>query len=95
MSAYIIAEVRVDDPETYKVYQKDTPDTVKKFGGEFIVRGGDPEGIEGDFRESRIVIIKFSSRDKALSWYNSSSYQSIVGIRHSASEGRMVLVDGA
>ena len=40
MSAYLIAEVEVTDPEAYKAYMARTPAAIHKHGGRFIVRGG-------------------------------------------------------
>ncbi|MHC4724439.1 MAG: DUF1330 domain-containing protein, partial [Planctomycetota bacterium] len=47
MSAYLIANVDVIDTETFKDYLKATPAIIKKFGGKFLVRGGDFEICEG------------------------------------------------
>ena len=38
--AYVIADVKVADPEQYKAYTALTPAAVSAAGGEFVVRGG-------------------------------------------------------
>ena len=40
MSGYIIAQIEVKNPENYKEYVAKVTDIVKKFDGEFLVRGG-------------------------------------------------------
>ena len=41
MSAgYVIAQLKITNPENYKEYVKKVNPIVKKFGGEFLVRGG-------------------------------------------------------
>ena len=45
MAAYIIAEVEVTDPAAYERYRPIALETVTKYGGKFIVRGGASEGL--------------------------------------------------
>ena len=94
MSAYIFAEIDVFDKEQYKAYQEKTPETIKKFGGRFIVRGGNPEILEGQLDSKRMVVIEFQDKKAAQKWYYSEEYQSILTIRQSASKGRMFLLEG-
>ena len=48
MSAYLIAEIDVVDPAAYEEYRKQVLAVVTKFGGKFLVRGGqvDPKRSE-------------------------------------------------
>ena len=48
MPAYVIAEVSINDPEQYKKYTAVTPGIIKKYGGKFVVRGGDVQTLEGE-----------------------------------------------
>ena len=42
MSAgYVIAQLKVTNPEKYKEYVEKVTPLVKKFGGEFLVRAGE------------------------------------------------------
>jgi uncharacterized protein (DUF1330 family) len=95
MSAYVIAEIEVTDPETYEEYKKGTPGSIGEFGGRFIVRGGSPESLEGDWDPSRMVVIEFPDVERAREWYASDGYRELKRLRQSASTGRFVLVDGA
>ncbi|MGH8596082.1 MAG: DUF1330 domain-containing protein, partial [Gammaproteobacteria bacterium] len=49
MAAYIIADVKVSDPEKYKGYMALTPGAIAAAGGKFIVRGGQHETLEGQW----------------------------------------------
>jgi uncharacterized protein (DUF1330 family) len=40
-TAYVIADVKVSDPDQYRHYTALTPAAVAAAGGEFIVRGAD------------------------------------------------------
>jgi uncharacterized protein (DUF1330 family) len=93
MPAYIIGEIEITDPETYKRYTARTPDVIGKHGGRFIVRGGDGEAVEGS-PPKRVVVIEFPDRATAKRFYHSPEYQEILKIRLSASKGRLFLVDG-
>lgn len=95
MAAYLIAEVRITDPERYKDYQAVTPGTIEKYGGRFVVRGGNPQPVEGNWQPERVVVVEFDDMETAKAWYNSPEYQAVVGVRHEASEGRVIMVEGA
>jgi Domain of unknown function (DUF1330) len=45
MSAYVIADIDVHDPETYREYTALVPGTLEPFGGRFLVRGGEHESL--------------------------------------------------
>ena len=73
MTAYVIADINVHDPETYREYGALVPDTLKPHGGRFIVRGGASETLEGDWQPRRLVVIEFPSADDARRWPSASA----------------------
>ncbi|MSP48296.1 MAG: DUF1330 domain-containing protein [Alphaproteobacteria bacterium] len=93
MPAYIIGEIEITDPDAYKRYTARTPDVIAKYGGRFVVRGGNGEAIEGA-APNRVVVIEFPDRAAARRFYDAPDYQEILKIRLGASKGRMILVDG-
>jgi uncharacterized protein (DUF1330 family) len=95
MKAYIIVDVKVTDPARYEEYKKLTPGSLVPYEGKFVVRGGPTETLEGDWDPGRIVVLEFSSREKAKSWWESDGYAPAKAIRQAASITRMILVDGA
>jgi uncharacterized protein (DUF1330 family) len=95
MAAYMIADIDVHDMDTYKEYASLVPATLEPFGGRFLVRGGDHEPVEGDWRPGRLVVLEFPSADHARRWYTSEAYTAAMPIRHRASTGSIVLVQGA
>jgi uncharacterized protein (DUF1330 family) len=94
MAAYIIVDVEVTDPEEYRTYAQQTLATIEKYGGKFIVRGGQTETLEGDWKPGRFVMLEFPSVEQASTWYSSPEYTAIIGIRHRASNSRMILAEG-
>lgn len=94
MKAYIIVDVNIQDPRRYEDYKKLTPASLVPFDGQFIVRGGSAETLEGDWQPGRIVVLEFPSVEKAKEWWSSSGYAPAKAIRQSAAETQMILVEG-
>lgn len=94
MTAYVVARVRVTDPEQYKRYIARTPDCVASFGGRFIARGGEPVTLEGPEFKDRMVIIEFPSMEQAEAFYHSPEYTEIKALREHAAVGEFIALDG-
>lgn len=94
MAAYVIGEIDVTDPATYDDYRKQVLATVQKHGGRFLVRGGRAEALEGA-APKRVVMLEFPSYQRALEWYRSAEYAPLIKLRMQASQGRLLLVEGA
>ena len=94
MSAYLIATVRVDDPETYKLYTAQTPALIARHGGRFLVRGGPVEALEGPELGERLVVIEFPSMAAAKAMHGSPEYQAAAIHRHASSQARFLLAEG-
>jgi uncharacterized protein (DUF1330 family) len=93
-AGYVIAQLKVTNPENYKEYVEKVPDVVKKNGGEYLARGGEHQVVEGEDNLPRIVIIKFPTYEKALEWYHSDEYKPVKDIRLQNSEGTNIIVKG-
>ncbi len=94
MSAYVIANVKVLDPETYKEYVKQSPISITAHGGRFLARAGKAESLEGDVASNRVVILEFPTYERAREWWNSEMYRLPKALRQTASEASLILVDG-
>ena len=46
-AGYMIADIEVKDPEAYADYRGLSTASAEKYGGEFLVRGGATEALEG------------------------------------------------
>jgi uncharacterized protein (DUF1330 family) len=93
-SGYVIAQLKVTNPENYKEYIKKVGDVIKKYGGEYLARGGEHQVFEGEDNFPRIVIIKFQTYEKALEWYHSEEYKPIKDIRLKNSKGSNIIIKG-
>ena len=94
MAAYIVIQIEITDPETFETYRAQVPATLEPYGGEFIVRGGDMEILEGEWATPRCVILRFPDMDAAKAWHASAEYQGPKAVRQAASKGNMIVVDG-
>lgn len=94
MAAFIIGDVRVENPERYRDYTAHTEATLEPYGGHFVVRGGASTVLEGEWQPNRLVVIEFPSAQAAKDWYGSEAYRQIIPIRQEASTGSLVLVEG-
>ena len=95
MSAgYAIFNIEVTNPDPYKEYIQKVKPIAEKFGGEYVVRGGNNQVVEGSWQYSRNVVIKFPSYEKALEWYNSKEYQPIKQIRIDNAKSNGIILQG-
>ena len=94
MPGYILAKVNVTDAKKFQEYLIANPETVAKYGGKYIVRGGEKETLEGAPVDKRVVIIKFPSYDKAKKWYHSTDYQNVRKIRSDAADVSIIVING-
>ena len=94
MPAYLIVRANVTDMQQYQEYMKLTPAIVEKYGGQFIIRGGDKVVLEGPEDNDRIVMLKFDSVDAVRRMYNSDEYQAAIKVRAGAAEASFIVMEG-
>ena len=94
MSAFVIVEIEVHDPEAYENYKSLVPASVEAYGGRFIARGGATESLEGDWVPERIVVLEFPSLERAKRWWASPEYSDAKAIRMRAAQTRMIATEG-
>ena len=93
--AYLMVEMHITDPERYKEYMARAPQAVKAHGGEYLVRGGRHETLEGDWKPHRIGVLRFPSFEQAKAFYDGGQYTQARKLRAGATEYfNMVLVEG-
>ena len=94
-AAYLIVESKVTDPEAFKRYMAAAPEVVKSFGGEYLVRGGRSEVLEGDWQPPRLTVLRYPSFEAARAMYDSPAYAAVRALRQGATACfNMVLVEG-
>ena len=95
MTGFAIFNIEVKNSDAYQEYVKKVKPTAEKYGGEYIVRGGEYKIMEGNWSYPRTVVIKFPSYEKALEWYNSKEYEPIKKIRLENAQSNGIIIKGA
>ena len=94
MSAYVLVEVTVTNPEPYAAYRDLAGASVARHGGRFIVRGGAITPLENGWNPQRLVVIEFADVDAAKAWYFSADYQEALQVRLANSTSKALIVAG-
>ncbi|MEM8588327.1 MAG: DUF1330 domain-containing protein [Pseudomonadota bacterium] len=94
MSAYLIADLDIQDPNLAAEYRRQVTPLVAKHGGTYMVRGGDVRTLEGDWAPGRLVIIEFPSMAAAQAFYDDPAYGPVMALRQRSASGSVVLVEG-
>jgi len=94
MAAYLIVDVTVKDPAGYEQYRAGVPVLIRKHGGEYLVRGGALEVVEGTWKPNRVVVLRFPDRKSAAAFMDDPEYRPLKELRHRVARTDMVLVDG-
>jgi uncharacterized protein (DUF1330 family) len=94
-AAYIIVDMLITDPEQYKRYMAEAPAAVQAAGGEYLVRGGRHETLEGSWQPARLAMLRFPGYEQAKAFYDGEMYRRARAHRVGTTEYfNMVLVDG-
>ena len=94
MPAYIIGRVEITDSARYAEYMSATPALIARFGGKFVVRGGDVVTLEGPPETRRVVVIEFPTLDQAKAFYNSEGYLQAKKLRDGAAVAQFIAING-
>ena len=85
MSAFLIVNYDIDNPELYGEYQAGAIGALRVGTEcEVVVFDADSQHVEGDSTGRQTVVLKFESMEKAREIYESGEYQAVVGKRLAA-----------
>ena len=94
MPVYMVIEVEVLDPDVYAEYVARVPAVVEKYGGRYLVRGGEVVPLTGDWQPERMVILEFPSMERMTAWNFSPEYLELAQIRARSARTRAVALRG-
>ncbi len=94
MPGYLIANLDVTDPAGFEEYRTKVSPLIAKFGGRYLVRGGDVKTLEGNLPIHRLVVLEFPSVEAAQHFYDSPEYQPLLKIRLASTKSDLVLAAG-
>lgn len=94
MAAYVISEVDVRDPQGFEAYRTMAAPTIARYGGRYLVRGGQAALAEGDPEPKTLIVVEFPSMERLREWYASPEYAEALKLRQTALDRRLVFVEG-
>jgi uncharacterized protein (DUF1330 family) len=94
MSAYVIVEFTVKDPDLYREqYAAKAGQTAKEHGGQALANSN-WELLHGEGSLTSGALMRFPDHESVTSWYNSPEYQQLIDVRGVAMDARFSLLDG-
>ena len=94
MAGYLIANIDVKDQSKFDKYRQKVVPLIKKFGGHYLIRGGDVHHLEGNLPLNRLVVLEFPTVEAAQQLYDSAEYQPILKLRLDSTRSDVVLAQG-
>jgi len=94
MSAYSIVSVTVHDPALFQQYVDGHKDSLKAFGGSFLVASQDFESIEGAWPGQIVVVHRWPDRASFHAWYDSKDYRPWREMRFASATATVILANG-
>lgn len=94
MSHYFIANIKINNEDEYKKYLNEADEVFSKYNGKYLAVDNKPIILEGNWKYSRTVLIKFNTLEDFNNWYHSEDYQKILKHRLAAAECDTILIEG-
>ena len=91
--AYLVAHIRVHDPEGYDRFRAMSGPAIATYGGRVLVRNPKPEIREGAVG-GIVIMIEFDDIAAARAFYDSPEYTAARAEREKAAETDLMLVEG-
>jgi|TARA_B100001564_G_C20429847_1_gene574046 uncharacterized protein (DUF1330 family) len=95
MVAYLVVDTKIKNGEAYEEYKLRAKPIVESYGGEYLARGGNTTAPENElWTPTRLVVVRFPSRQNAEDFLNSDEYAPVKAIRNKNAETTMCIIDG-
>lgn len=94
MSHYFIANIKINNEDEYKEYLNEADEVFSKYNGKYLAVDNKPIMLEGNWKYSRTVLIKFNTLEDFNNWYHSEDYQRILKHRLTAAKCDTILIEG-
>ncbi len=95
MSAFLIVDTKIKNPDAYEEYKRLAKPIAEKYGGSYRVRGGAIDLREADlWAPTRIVIIEFPDVQSARAFVDSDEYAPVQPIRQENADCTVFIVEG-
>lgn len=98
MTAYLIAEHTITDPEKFEEYRIKVGPMIARHGGRYITKAGSQTVLEADnavWQPERVVIVAFPDMAALQEWYGSDEYAALIPLRQASAKDMLITLDGA
>jgi uncharacterized protein (DUF1330 family) len=92
--AYLIAEVQVTDPDTWKQYVAALPGTLAPYKVRTLARANPVAFDSSTPPAGTLVVLAFNSMEDVKAFWNSPAYQAIIPLREKSAKTRIYAVQG-
>lgn len=93
LPVYVINEITVNDPATFKSYAEKQSALFKSFGGRFLSRSDNVVGIAGS-PPKRVAIYVFENMEKFKAWQSAPQQKELAALRDKSAEFHAFAVEG-
>lgn len=95
MSAFVVVDTKINNPEAYEEYKALARPIAEKYGGIYRARGGEMEVLETDlWSPTRIVIVEFPDMQSAHEFVHCEEYKPIKQLRRDNAECTLFIIEG-
>ena len=88
MAAYVIANIRITDPDRYPEYASRVPQTIECHGGRYLARGGQGRGARGRVGAPTAGHPRVREMERLRGWYDSPEYDPLKQLREEVAVSR-------
>lgn len=94
MTAYLIGDIEITDPEGFGTYVEGVGVTLEAFGARVLVRAGRLDSPEGISPNGVLVLVAFESLVSLRAWYQSPVYAELLKLRLAATRSHIFAAEG-
>ena len=94
MTVYIIAQLKITEPDAYRRYQRAFPAIFSRHNGQLLVADPSPSVLEGEWPRDKVVVMAFPDQAAAERFVHDPDYQTISKDRAAGAETVSLMVKG-
>ena len=94
MPTYVLVDIEVKDRDGFARYVQEVAPMLARWGGRYLVRGGDVDVLEGEWDHHTVVILEFPSRTIAEEFYQSEEYAPLLELRLDSTRSMLAIMEG-
>lgn len=95
MTAYVVIDLDVTDPQGFQEYRDQARALLKKYGARNVLTDGNPLMLEGEGAPRTLVVHEFPSMEAVRQFWDSPEYQPLKELRRRHARVRVVVGEAA